>query len=111
MTHPQIPRAPTAAPVTKAVIQSLKSGQLGYLGMDVYEEEADLFYRDLSSRVIEDDVFSRLLTFPNVIITGHQAFFTRNALEAIAQETLHNITLLERGERPSGLISPEKVLA
>jgi len=76
----------------------------------LYEEEADLFYRDLSSRVIEDDVFSRMLTFPNVIITGHQAFFTRNALEAIAQETLHNITLFERGERPSGLITAEKVL-
>jgi D-lactate dehydrogenase len=95
---------------TKAVIGALKSGRLGFLGMDVYEEEADLFYRDLSSRVIEDDVFSRLLTFPNVIITGHQAFFTRNALEAIAQETLHNITLFERGERPSGLITAEKVL-
>jgi D-lactate dehydrogenase len=96
---------------TKAVIRALKSGRLGFLGMDVYEEEADLFYRDLSSRVIEDDVFSRLLTFPNVLITGHQAFFTRNALEAIAQETLRNITLFERGERPSGLITAEKVLA
>jgi len=95
---------------TKAVIESLKSGRLGFLGLDVYEEEADLFYRDLSSRVIEDDVFSRLLTFPNVLITGHQAFFTRNALEAIAQETLHNITLFERGEQPSGLITAEKVL-
>jgi len=95
---------------TKAVIGALKSGQLGFLGMDVYEEEADLFYRDLSSRVIEDDIFSRLLTFPNVLITGHQAFFTRNALEAIAKETLHNITLFERGERPSGLITAEKVL-
>ncbi|MBL7039489.1 MAG: 2-hydroxyacid dehydrogenase [Pirellulaceae bacterium] len=96
---------------TKAVIRALKSGRLGFLGLDVYEEEADLFYRDLSSRVIQDDVFSRMLTFPNVIITGHQAFFTRNALDAIAQETLHNITLFERGERPSGLITAEKVLA
>jgi D-lactate dehydrogenase len=96
---------------TKAAIRALKSGRLGFLGLDVYEEEADLFYRDLSSRVIEDDVFSRLLTFPNVIITGHQAFFTRNALEAIAHETLRNITLFERGERPSGLITAEKVLA
>ena len=95
---------------TQAVIGALKSRQLGFLGMDVYEEEADLFYRDLSSRVIEDDVFSRLLTFPNVLITGHQAFFTRNALKAIAQETLRNITLFERGERPSGLITAEKVL-
>ena len=96
---------------TKAVIRVLKSGRLGFLGLDVYEEEADLFYRDLSSRVIQDDIFSRMLTFPNVIITGHQAFFTRNALEAIAQEALHNITLFEQGERPSGLITAEKVLA
>lgn len=95
---------------TKAVTRALKSGRLGFLGLDVYEEEADLFYRDLSSRVIEDDVFSRLLTFPNVIVTGHQAFFTRNALEAIAQKTLQNITLFERGARPSGLIAAEKVL-
>ena len=95
---------------TRAVNGALKSGRLGFLGLDVYEEEADLFYRDLSSRVIDDDVFSRLLTFPNVIITGHQAFFTRNALDAIAQETLHNITLFEGGERPSGLITAEKVL-
>ncbi len=69
-----------------------------------------MVYRNLSNRVIQDDVFSRMLTFPNVSITGHQAFFTRNALEAIAQETLHNITLFERGERPSGLIVAEKVL-
>lgn len=96
---------------TKAVIGALKSGRLGFLGLDVYEEEANLFYRDLSDRVIQDDVFSRMLTFPNVIITGHQAFFTRNALEAISQETLHNITLFERGQRPSGLITAEKVLA
>ena len=95
---------------TKAVIRALKSGRLGFLGLDVYEEEADLFYRDLSSRVIDDDVFSRMLTFPNVIVTGHQAFFTCNALETIGQETLRNITLFERGERPSGLITAEKVL-
>lgn len=95
---------------TKAVIRALKSGRLGFLGLDVYEEDADLFCRNLSNRVIQDDVFSRMLTFPNVIITGHQAFFTRNALEAIAQETLHNITLFDGGERPPGLITAEKVL-
>jgi len=86
---------------TKAVIEALKSGKVGALGLDVYEEEADLFFEDLSSRVIQDDVFARLLTFPNVIITGHQAFFTRNAMEAIAETTLANITAFERG-RPSG---------
>jgi D-lactate dehydrogenase len=96
---------------TRSVIRALKSGKIGYLGLDVYEEEADLFFQDLSTRVIQDDVFSRMLTFPNVIITGHQAFFTRSALEAIAQETLANITAFERGERPPGLITAELVRA
>ncbi|MFN3926585.1 MAG: 2-hydroxyacid dehydrogenase [Pseudanabaenaceae cyanobacterium] len=76
---------------TNAVIQGLKSGKIGYLGLDVYEQEADLFFKDLSNVVIQDDVFQRLLTFPNVLITGHQAFFTRNALENIADTTLANI--------------------
>ena len=83
---------------TQAAIQALKSGKLGYLGLDVYEEESDLFFEDLSSRVIQDDVFTRLLTFPNVIITGHQGFFTKEALENIAKTTLANITAFERGE-------------
>lgn len=96
---------------TKAAIRSLKSGRLGSLGLDVYEEEGDLFYQDLSNRVIQDDVFSRILTFPNVLVTGHQAFFTRNALEDIARDTLANITAFEQGARPPGIISAEKVLA
>ncbi|MFQ5946214.1 MAG: 2-hydroxyacid dehydrogenase [Anaerolineae bacterium] len=83
---------------TEAVIEGLKSGRIGYLGLDVYEEEADLFFQDLSDRVIQDDVFARLLTFPNVIVTGHQAFFTREALEAIARTTLDNIAEFEKGE-------------
>lgn len=83
---------------TQAVIAALKSGKIGYLGLDVYEEESDLFFEDLSGQVIQDDIFSRLLTFPNVIITGHQAFFTRNALEAIARVTMENITAFERGD-------------
>lgn len=83
---------------TQAVIGALKSGKLGYLGLDVYEEEADLFFEDLSDKVIQDDVFSRLLTFPNVLITGHQAFFTEEALHKIAQTTLNNITAFETGE-------------
>lgn len=80
---------------TGAIIQGLKSGHIGYLGLDVYEEEGDLFFEDLSNLVLQDDVFARLLTFPNVVITGHQAFFTRNALESIAQTTLGNLTEME----------------
>lgn len=83
---------------TQAVIAGLKSGKVGTLGLDVYEEEADLFFEDLSSRVITDDVFSRLLTFPNALITGHQGFFTEEALTNIAKTTLANITAFEQGE-------------
>jgi D-lactate dehydrogenase len=84
---------------TRAVIRGLKSGRIGALGLDVYEEEADLFFEDLSNRVISDDVFSRLLTFPNVLITGHQGFFTEEALTGIAETTIGNISdFEERGE-------------
>jgi len=76
---------------TKAVIRGLKKGKIGYLGLDVYEEEGDLFFQDLSNIVIQDDVFARLLTFPNVIVTGHQAFFTKEALTNISETTLSNI--------------------
>jgi D-lactate dehydrogenase len=84
---------------TRAVIDGLKSGRVGYLGLDVYEEEEKLFFRDFSEHVIQDDVFARLLTFPNVMITGHQGFFTREAMRAIAETTLSNVTAFERGER------------
>ncbi|OUC54494.1 hydroxyacid dehydrogenase [Sphingobium sp. GW456-12-10-14-TSB1] len=80
---------------TKAVIEGLKSGKIGSLGLDVYEEEGDLFFRDLSDEMLQDDVFARLLTFPNVLITGHQAFFTREALSAIAETTIRNISTFE----------------
>jgi D-lactate dehydrogenase len=83
---------------TRAVIHGLKTGQIGALGLDVYEEEADLFFEDLSGTVIQDDVFARLLTFPNVLITGHQGFFTREALANIAETTLANATAFEKGE-------------
>jgi len=83
---------------TRAVIEGIKAGQIGYLGTDVYEEEADLFFEDLSDTVIQDDTFQLLQSYPNVVITAHQAFFTRNALEAIAQTTLSNITQLEQGQ-------------
>ncbi|MHC5119023.1 MAG: NAD(P)-dependent oxidoreductase, partial [Planctomycetota bacterium] len=83
---------------TIAAIKGLKSGKIGYLGLDVYEEEGDLFFEDLSNKIIQDDVFARLLMFPNVIVTGHQAFFTHNAVQAIAETTLSNIAAYERGE-------------
>ena len=79
---------------TKAVIQGLKSRQIGYLALDVYEQESSIFFEDLSAEIIQDDVFERLLTFPNVIITGHQAFFTAEALNNIAETTLSNITAI-----------------
>lgn len=82
---------------TPAAIEGLKQGKIGHLGLDVYEEEGDLFFEDLSGRVITDDVFSRLLTFPNVIVTGHQAFFTRNALSEIARVTGDNLDAYAAG--------------
>lgn len=85
---------------TQAVVDALKTGQLGGLALDVYEEEADLFFEDLSDKFIPDDLFARLLTFPNVVITGHQAFFTIEAMTAIAETTIANITAFERDGRP-----------
>lgn len=81
---------------TSAVIQGLKSGHIGNLAIDVYEEEDSLFFEDQSGKVMQDDVFARLLTFPNVLITGHQAFFTDTALTQIARVTLKNLSELER---------------
>ena len=83
---------------TAAVIAGLKSGRIGHLGLDVYEEEAGLFFDDRSGTVIQDDAFMRLLTFPNVVVTAHQAFFTRDALEAIAAQTVRNLLHFDRGE-------------
>ncbi|OIR06967.1 D-lactate dehydrogenase [mine drainage metagenome] len=76
---------------TKAVITALKSKQIGYLGIDVYEQEEKLFFRDLSANIIEDDTIQRLTSFPNVLVTAHQAFFTEEALSQIANTTLTNI--------------------
>jgi len=76
---------------TCAVIDALKSKKLGYLGMDVYEFENKLFFEDLSCSIIDDDIFERLLTFPNVLITPHQGFFTTEALKNIADTTFNNI--------------------
>lgn len=81
---------------TKALIRSLKTGQIGAAGLDVYEEEENIFFRDLSEQVLQDDQLARLLTFPNVLITSHQGFLTREALENIAHTTLQNITDFEQ---------------
>lgn len=97
---------------TKAMVEGLKSGKIGSLGLDVYEEEGDLFYQDLSDKVIQDDVFSRLITFPNVLITGHQAFFTRNAMEAIARVTVGNLDAFEdTGASPNKVAAESHVAA
>jgi D-lactate dehydrogenase len=83
---------------TRAVIEALKSGQLGYFGTDVYEEEENLFFEDLSGTVIQDDTFQLLQSFPNVVITAHQAFFTREALSNIADTTLANVAEVAAGK-------------
>jgi D-lactate dehydrogenase len=83
---------------TAAVIRALKAGQVGYLGLDVYEEEEGVFFEDQSQRGLQDDVLARLLTFPNVLVTGHQAFLTHEALANIADTTLANIARFECGK-------------
>lgn len=83
---------------TEAVVGALRSGQLGGLAIDVYEQEAELFFRDLSGTIITDDLLQRLITFPNVIVTGHQAFLTREAVTTICETTLQSVTEFETGE-------------
>lgn len=82
---------------TKDVIAGLKSGQIGYLGLDVYEEEAGLFFEDHSGDVLQDDTIARLLSFRNVLITSHQAFLTDTALQNIAETTIQNLDCLQNG--------------
>ena len=82
---------------TADAIEALKSEQLGYFGIDVYEQEEKLFFRDLSEEIIADDIIARLISFPNVLITSHQGFFTKEALEQIAAVTLKNIDDFEKG--------------
>ena len=99
--HPMIINTSRGALIdTAAAIEGLKDGRIGALALDVYEEEGDLFFEDLSDTVIQDDVFARLQTFPNVLVTGHQAFFTREAVAEIAQVTIDNLDALERGDSP-----------
>jgi D-lactate dehydrogenase len=93
---------------TQAAIAGLKDGTIGSLGIDVYEEEADLFFEDLSNNVLRDDVFARLLTFPNVLVTGHQGFFTQEALTNIADTTIGNIESFFRTGRALHAVSTEQ---
>lgn len=83
---------------TKAAIDGIKSGKIGYLGIDVYEDEDNLFFEDLSGTIIHDDTFQLLQSFPNVMVTAHQAFFTQDALASIAETTLTNLTDFEQGQ-------------
>lgn len=81
---------------TKAVIKGLKEGKIGYLGLDVYEEEEGLFFEDHSEDILQDDVIARLMTFNNVLITSHQAFLTETALTNIAETTIYNLDCFEK---------------
>jgi len=83
---------------TKSVIKALKTGQLSALGIDVYEQEETLFFRDLSATIVEDDLITRLMSFPNVLISAHQGFFTVEAMDQIAQVTLNNLREFNSGE-------------
>lgn len=94
----------------KALIAGLKSGKIGSVGLDVYEEEGDLFFENLSDQMIQDDVFARLLTFPNVLITGHQAFFTHEAMTAIAETTIANVSSFEENGAALYEVSVEKLV-
>lgn len=91
---------------TRDVIVSLKSGQIGYLGLDVYEEERGLFFEDHSGDILQDDVIARLMTFPNVLITSHQAFLTDTALLNIAQTTTENLDCFEAGRECKNELKP-----
>jgi D-lactate dehydrogenase len=83
---------------TKAVIRALKNKKIGFLGIDVYEQEEHIFFKNLSEEIMQDEQIARLMTFPNVLVTGHQAFLTNEALEQIAKVTLANISAFEKKE-------------
>lgn len=89
---------------TKEAIRALKSQKLGYLGIDVYEQEENLFFRDLSDQIISDDLIARLMSFPNVLITAHQGFFTVEAITAIARQTMQNISDFESGKNSDAAV-------
>lgn len=92
---------------TAAAIRALKKGKIGNLAIDVYEEEDSMFFEDQSGSVMQDDIFARLLTFPNVLVTGHQAFFTDDALKQIAQVTLDNLEQLQRNGSSANEVTPD----
>ena len=93
---------------TPAVIDGLKQKKVGFFGIDVYEQEDNLFFKDLSSEVIQDDDIARLMTFPNVLITGHQAFLTEEALQQITETTIQNLSDHELGEKVENEVTFEK---
>ncbi len=84
---------------TKELVEGLKTGRIGYLGLDVYEEEKGLFFEDHSNEILQDDVIARLISFPNVLITSHQAFLTDTALENIAETTIYNLDCWAKGKK------------
>jgi len=94
----------------RVLIPSLKRGRLSAVGLDVYEEESHLYFRDLSDKILQDDVIARLITFPNVLITGHQAFFTREAETEIAATVVQNISDFASGRTNANTLKAEKVL-
>ncbi|MFM6037564.1 MAG: NAD(P)-dependent oxidoreductase, partial [Sphaerospermopsis kisseleviana] len=94
---------------TKAAIEGIKSGQIGYLGIDVYEEEDSLFFQDLSDTIIQDDTFQLLQSFPNVVITGHQAFFTSDAISQICEATIANLSDFEAGRDCPNVLEATKI--
>jgi D-lactate dehydrogenase len=95
---------------SRALLSALKSGHVGAAGLDVYEEEEGVFFQDLSGQVLQDDVLARLLTFPNVLVTSHQAFLTHEALANIAETTLESVRAFERGEPLVNEVRAEQVL-
>jgi len=95
---------------TRALVRALKKGRLGAVGLDVYEEESHIFYEDLSDEIIPDDVIMRLLTFPNALVTGHQAFFTREAMAVIAETTIQNISDFAAGHENENILRPKNII-
>ena len=95
---------------TRALIDSLRKRHLGAAGLDVYEEEGDIFYKNLSEQIIDDEVFLLLLTFPNVIVTGHQAYFTREALTHIAETTVKNVSDFLNGRTNENVLVASEVI-
>ncbi len=91
---------------TEALIEALRAGRIAGVGLDVYEEEEGVFFQDRSDTVITDDTLARLMTFPNVLVTGHQAFFTREAITTIAETTIRNITDFEEGRENANVLRP-----